>query len=961
MYISENHKKQGDFKMTDYAPGMRAVIRDEEWLIKKIETNSLGHQVLQCVGITPLVRNRDTIFLTDLEQIQIVDPASIQLIADSSPFFKRSLLYLESQWRQQLPTDRNLHIGHKAAMDPMPYQLDPTKLSLQRPRQRILIADTVGLGKTLEAGILMSELIARGKGKRILVVTVKSMMTQFQKEMWNRFTIPLVRLDSNRIQKIRASLPSNYNPFFYYDKTIVSIDTLKRDVEYRTHLEKAYWDIIVIDEAQNVAERGDHQAQRSRLAKLLANRSDTMIMLSATPHDGRAKSFASLMNMLDPTAIADPENYTPEDIKGLCIRRFKNDVKDQVNGSFLERQVTLEHCHASAQEEHAFDLLAEMQLEMDAGKAKNTGRLFKTNLEKSLFSSPAACCKSIEARLKKLYKKYTVDDISDIRLLEELHTALGQVTPENFTRYQKLLELLRSDSYGWNPKDPGDRVVIFTERIETMNYLAEHLRTDLGLKSSAIQEISGGMSDAEQQRIVEDFGRTESPIRILVASDVASEGLNLHYLSHRLIHFDIPWSLMVFQQRNGRIDRYGQQKRPDIRYLLIESNNKQIKGDMRIIEILIQKEEQALKNIGDPALLLGKFNVEEEETVIAEAIESGSDADTFAQSLDADAQEFNPFEALMAAASETEETAIEQLSETVSDETLFTDKEYLEQAVQYLNQTDSNPVQELQTVSGLDIRLTPEMERRLRALIPEEAMPQGETLRLSDDKAFCMEQMRTSMQKNMDEAAWPSSQYLWKLHPIFSWVNDKAGLLFKRAEAPVLGLPGVLYPGEALYIVSGSVPNLKSTPLIDEWFGLLYRDGQFIQRLSMEEVVQKAGLRSARIPNTNCITNQSIVAASSLLHAVVTQAKTYLTERYQQYQAEMNPKLDAEVDKLIELQEKHKEYYQTTLFEHERQLQEQERRVDKLFDDFTNWVKETLTIQNNPYIRIVSVLMGVSE
>lgn len=961
MYISENHKKQGDFKMTDYAPGMRAVIRDEEWLIKKNETNSLGHQVLQCVGITPLVRNRDTIFLTDLEQIQIVDPASIQLIADSSPFFKRSLLYLESQWRQQLPTDRNLHIGHKAAMDPMPYQLDPTKLSLQRPRQRILIADTVGLGKTLEAGILMSELIARGKGKRILVVTVKSMMTQFQKEMWNRFTIPLVRLDSNRIQKIRASLPSNYNPFFYYDKTIVSIDTLKRDVEYRTHLEKAYWDIIVIDEAHNVAERGDHQAQRSRLAKLLANRSDTMIMLSATPHDGRAKSFASLMNMLDPTAIADPENYTPEDIKGLCIRRFKNDVKDQVNGSFLERQVTLEHCHASAQEEHAFDLLAEMQLEMDAGKANNTGRLFKTNLEKSLFSSPAACCKSIEARLKKLYKKYTVDDISDIRLLEELHTALGQVTPENFTRYQKLLELLRSDSYGWNPKDPGDRVVIFTERIETMNYLVEHLRTDLGLKSSAIQEISGGMSDAEQQRIVEDFGRTESPIRILVASDVASEGLNLHYLSHRLIHFDIPWSLMVFQQRNGRIDRYGQQKRPDIRYLLIESNNKQIKGDMRIIEILIQKEEQALKNIGDPALLLGKFNVEEEETVIAEAIESGSDADTFAQSLDADAQEFNPFEALMAAASETEETAIEQLSETVSDETLFTDKEYLEQAVQYLNQTDSNPVQELQTVSGLDIRLTPEMERRLRALIPEEAMPQGETLRLSDDKAFCMEQMRTSMQKNMDEAAWPSSQYLWKLHPIFSWVNDKAGLLFKRAEAPVLGLPGVLYPGEALYIVSGSVPNLKSTPLIDEWFGLLYRDGQFIQRLSMEEVVQKAGLRSARIPNTNCITNQSIVAASSLLHDVVTQAKTYLTERYQQYQAEMNPKLDAEVDKLIELQEKHKEYYQTTLFEHERQLQEQERRVDKLFDDFTNWVKETLTIQNNPYIRIVSVLMGVSE
>lgn len=588
--------------MIDFAPGMRTIIRDEEWMVKKIETNSLGNKTLYCVGISPLVKDREAIFLTDLEEIQIVDPAEVKLVADTSPFYKRALLYLESQWRQQIPTDANLHIGHKAAMDLMPYQLDPAKLALQRPRQRILIADTVGLGKTLEAGILMSELIARGKGKRILVVTVKSMMTQFQKEMWNRFTIPLVRLDSNRIQKIRANLPSNYNPFFYYDKTIVSIDTLKRDVEYRTHLENAYWDIIVIDEAQNVAERGDHQAQRSRLAKLLADRSDTMIMLSATPHDGRAKSFASLMNMLDPTAIADPQNYTPEDIKGLCIRRFKKDVKDQVSGSFLERKITLERCNASAKEEYAFDIFAEMQLEMDLGKTKGTGQLFKTSLEKSLFSSPAACIKSIEARLKKLYKKYTADDIKDIHLLENLKTALEAITPADFTRYQKLLDLIRSKEYAWNPADSGDRVVIFTERIETMKYLAERLRKDLGLKANAIQEISGGMSDAEQQRIVEDFGRTESPVRVLVASDVASEGLNLHYLSHRLIHFDIPWSLMVFQQRNGRIDRYGQQNRPDIRYMLIESDDKFVRSsvNLQVLANIKALVGNYLKSLGYP-------------------------------------------------------------------------------------------------------------------------------------------------------------------------------------------------------------------------------------------------------------------------------------------------------------------------------------------------------------------------
>ena len=945
--------------MVDYAPGMRTIIRDEEWMIKKIEKNSMGNRALHCIGISPLVKEKEAIFLTDLEKIQIVNPAEVKLIPDTSPFYKRTLLFLESQWRQQIPTDANLHIGHRAAMDLMPYQLDPAKLSLQRPRQRILIADTVGLGKTLEAGILMSELIARGKGKRILVVTVKSMMTQFQKEMWNRFTIPLVRLDSSRIQKIRASLPSNYNPFFYYDKTIISIDTLKRDVEYRTHLENAYWDIIVIDEAQNVAERGDHQAQRSRLAQLLADRSDTMIMLSATPHDGRAKSFASLMNMLDPTAIADPNNYTPDDIKGLCIRRFKKDVKDQVSGSFLERNITLERCHASAKEEYAYDIFADMQLQMDIGKARGTGQLFKTSLEKSLFSSPAACIKSIEARLQKLYKKYGADDIKDIRLLEELKDALEKIKPVDFMRYQKLLSLLQSKEYAWDAKAVDDRVVIFTERIETMKYLAEHLRTDLGLKANAIQEISGAMSDAEQQRIVEEFGRTESPIRVLVASDVASEGLNLHYLSHRLIHFDIPWSLMVFQQRNGRIDRYGQQKRPDIRYFLIDSNNKRMQMDMRIIEILITKEEQAFKNIGDPSLLLGKFSIEDEELVVADAIEGGSDENAFTKMLDSEEKEFDPFEALMAAAAESDDDA--PTSETVTEDTLFSDIDYLSQALSYLNQNESHPVEKLKTVSGLDIKMTPDMLRRMRALVPEEALPAGETLRLSDDKAFCMQEMRRSMQNNMAETAWPTTQYLWPLHPLMSWVNDKSGLLFGRGQAPVMGIPGKLAADEIIYIVTGSIPNLKSTPMVDEWFGLLYRDGKFVETLHMNEVLRRTGISGLNIPNTGCIGEAEISAAGSLLDNVVEEAKAYLDTYYKKYEETMTPLLDEEVDKLIELQNKHKKYYQLTLFEHQRKLKEKERSVDELFERFTSWVTETLTIQNNPYIRVVTVLMGVSK
>lgn len=939
--------------MAEYAPGMRIELRDEEWMVQKIEINNLGNKALHCVGISPLIKDKEAIFLTDLEEIKVIDPSETKLVPDTSEFFNRTKLYLESQWRQKIPTDNKLHIGDEAAMDPMPYQLEPAQQALKHPRQRILIADAVGLGKTLEAGILMSELIARGKGKRILVVTAKSMMTQFQKEMWNRFTIPLVRLDSNRIHKIRSQLPSNFNPFFYYDKTIVSIDTLKRDVEYRTHLENAYWDIIVIDEAQNVAERGEHQ-QRNRLAKLLADRSDTMIMLSATPHDGRARSFASLMNMLDPTAIANPDDYTKDDIKGLCIRRFKQDVKNQVNGTFLERNFELEKCHATMLEEAAYDVFSDMKLQMDENKKTGAGQLFKTSLEKSLFSSPAACIKSINERLNKLKKKYTSEQIKDIDLLEKLKASLEMISPKDFSRYQKLLSLLNDSNYGWT-KATDDRVVIFTERIETMKFLVENLRKDLGLSKAAVQEISGGMSDTEQQKIVEDFGREESPIRVLVASDVASEGLNLHYLSHRMIHFDIPWSLMVFQQRNGRIDRYGQKQRPDIRYLMIESDNKKIHGDMRILEILVTKEEQALKNIGDPAMLLGKFNIEDEELVVTETIENGSDENAFDALLGSTEEEFNPFDLLMKQAQDTTERP-----EVIKDETLFTDIKYLEKAFRFINKKEEHPLNRMENHSGLELKITPDMRRRLAAILPEEVMPQGDYLNLSDDKQFCMEEMMRSMQNSLSETAWPRTQYLWKQHPIFNWVNDKAGLLFGRGEAPLLGI-NTLNSNEVIFILAGTIPNRKSTPLVDEWFALEFVDGSFAKKLSMNDMIQKTGIRQDELPNTNSLTEENVKSAASLLPKAIEEAQKILNGYFEEYNNRMNPMIDEELDKLTELQKRHKDYQRTLFSDDERFKSEAERKIDALFNNFTEWVTDSLTIQNNPYIRVIAVLKGVAK
>ena len=274
-----------------------------------------------------------------------------------------------------------------------------------------------------------------------------------------------------------------------------------------------------------------------------------------------------------------------------------------------------------------------MNLVMDMHRRSSNTGLFKTLLEKSLFSSPSACIKTIEERLKKLSKTDSADSSGDADSLESLKASLERITPERFSRYARLLTLLRSPQYGWDSKNTRDRIVIFTERIETKKYLEQRLRKDLGLSDGAVVSMDGTMSDLEQQKVVECFGSASSSIRILVASDVASEGLNLHYLSHRLIHFDTPWSLMVFQQRNGRIDRYGQQEQPDIRFMAIDSRNEKIKGDARILEILRDKEAQARDNIGDPALLMGKFDIEEEEAFTRQAIESGESAEAFADSL----------------------------------------------------------------------------------------------------------------------------------------------------------------------------------------------------------------------------------------------------------------------------------------------------------------------------------------
>jgi len=936
------------------APGARVVIRDAEWLVRRTDRTPTGGQALHCVGLSEIVREKEATFLTEVEEaVKVLRPEETQLMLDRSSGYADSLVYIEALLRQSPPTDDRIYVGHKGAMDIVPYQMDPAIQALKEPRQRILIADAVGLGKTMECGILLSELIKRGRGKRILVLAVKSMLTQFQKELWARFTIPLVRLDSIGIQRIRRHIPANHNPFYYYDKAIISIDTLKREAEYRTYIENAYWDIIVIDEAQNVARRGT-ASMRTKLAKLIADRSDTLIMLSATPHDGKKQSFASLMNMLNPTAIADPNEYGPEDIRGLFIRRFKKDIKDQVVSSFKERTISRAFAEASPQEEEAFDCLTQMRFTR-LDQRRGGAMLFRTTLEKALFSSPAACAETIRNRIRRLESTEDPTYKDDIEQLRTLSEHVSRIGPEQFSKYNKLVEVIQASE--WTGKNTSDRLVIFTERIETLRFLEKHLPMDLGLKENQVITLHGSLSDVDQQSIVERFGKEGDSLRLLIASDVASEGINLHYLCHRMIHFDIPWSLMVFQQRNGRIDRYGQTETPQITYLITQSDTPKIKGDLRILELLTEKDDQVVKNIGDPSEFTGIYDREEEELKTATAMEEGVTAEQFEQQIEQ--TEVDPLAILLG---DMETTISHSTEDAIANmPSLFPSTfDYLRKGLEFVGRELKlqHDIDEEEQVISLTV--PGELEQRLRFLPPEIEIKEDQISLTSDREKIQQEIARC----RKEDSEWPKLHLLWEQHSVAEWINDKVLAAFRRHEAPVIVIPDQLKPTESIFIVSGLIPNQKGHPLIHPWFGLRYRGGMFDEELDLDDVVRISGLGKATIPQPFSADDEvDLTSLSGLLPDVVEKGRAVLTLARRKWKDENDPKLNEHLNRLEELRtRRHAQMelgFQGELSETRQNRRDTERRqIDKLFDEYLNWIEQTMTTEDKPYLRIAAVLWG---
>ena len=975
-----------------YIPGMRVEVRDAEWRVNRVDQSSDGGYLLHCTGQSELVRGRNSQFLTALEpNIRILDPAQTTLVDDLSSGYSATQLYLENALRQTPPADQRIALGHEAAMDLLPFQLDPVRQALGQPRQRILIADSVGLGKTLEAGILVSELIRRGRGKRILVLATKSMLGQFQSEFWQRFTIPLVRLDSVGLQRVRNRIPANHNPFHYFDRAIISIDTLKQTLEYRHHLEQAYWDIIIVDEAHNVAKRSNN-SQRHQLAELLSTRSDTLIMLSATPHDGKPESFASLVNMLDATAIANPDDYVHEDFRdrGLVIRRFKHDVASQLTQSFPERQIQLVKTSATQAEEAAYSVLAGATFHSLDGSQANTGgasSLFRTTLEKALFSSPVACLSVVENRLARLKKRLAEaknsDELSDdIDQLEAIALALRGIDASQFSRYQLLLDMLKANtsngvSLGWS-RESDDRLVIFTESLKTLDFLAEHLEKDLKLKKGQLAILKGmGMRDTDLADIVEQFGRSESPIRLLLCSDVASEGINLHHLSHRMVHFDIPWSLMVFQQRNGRIDRYGQSRQPQIRYLMTEARDAKIRGDQRILEVLIEKDEQAGKNIGDPSEFESLDSVEAQEAAIADVMdqntgdmdlsnlfgdlfESGS-AGGFGNVDDLVGQ-FVPGQAVNTTHADIDSVTLKPVR-LFKNDLAFTDC-----ALQWLRDTLRTERGEILQFSvdtvkqHVDLFAPADLQQRMKFL-PAEVQPEDYRFSLTTSKQQVQEAIKQRRQGDDNQLA--NLQFLWPLHPVMEWLGSRIQDAFGRHTAPVMRLGGnTLAHDEHWFVVQGGFPNRRGQALVQNTLAVQVRNGRIGQALPVSELLEQLRLTGQPLPNRAQAKDTSDL--KKLLPPVIQTMRQQLQRQRQDAEREHQQTLREQLQRLQQLRSQHQQQLDLQLDRRSDQPEAfkaslRERgmeRIERVFGDHQRWLRDTLQTEDQPYIQVVAVITG---
>ena len=203
------------------------------------------------------------------------------------------------------------------------------------------------------------------------------------------------------------------------------------------------------------------------------------------------------------------------------------------------------------------------------------------------------------------------------------------------------------------------------------------------------------------------------------------------------------------------------------------------------------------------------------------------------------------------------------------------------------------------------------------------------------------------------------------MHPIVEWLNDKSSTLFERQEAPVLGLSGVLEKDETIFIISGLIPNRKSHPMLNEWFGVIFKNNEYKEIITMDELLKRVKLNEKEYSNIDKLEEENCNEISKLLPQAINEAKKLMNNKLREFEADINPKLNEQLKELEKLKGRHYEQLSMITKDEkitsasERRKEEKQRKIDQIFDEFKVWIKDTMTLEDNPYIQVISVLCEV--
>ncbi len=501
------------------------------------------------------------------------------------------------------------------------YQLAPTLRLLAKPQPRLLIADDVGLGKTIEAGIALLELMARGRARRVLVVTPPGLLIQWRDELSEKFGLLFtVIANAGSLSEVQSNLPAGTNPWDVLPLVLTSVDFLKKETVRSRALRKR-WDLVIVDEAHALAEAGTpenpYRTQRTRLGQALRQATRGLLLLTATPHNGYPHSFRSLIELVEPSAAVlrgDPADRARR-VASAMVRRMKSQIVRRLpDGSeervFPERSVKGVPVLLSSAERDLLHRVASYcsrtALLAEKTDDEDLVTFAMQIVKKRALSSRVALRETIENRLDALKEGAPEEarpdrgDIRDLQADLPLDESTAERTARRIVRAltgtDPKVEALKAEIESAIRADSNDKIIVFTEYLDTLESIRSAMEESNELKGRAVV-LKGGMTGRQRLRIQQQF--EEPAVNVLLATDAASEGLNLQWSCHRVIHFELPWNPNRLEQRNGRVDRYGQTRSPKIKYLFFPDS-----PEDDVLHRLVDKIEQIQRDrVSTPDIL----------------------------------------------------------------------------------------------------------------------------------------------------------------------------------------------------------------------------------------------------------------------------------------------------------------------------------------------------------------------